>query len=220
MPSTKAELILDPRDFRELAFVARFADTLPQIAEAASEVPAGKDFATIAPHVSEKTGLPPADIERILLSLQNLPRLQARMNVTAEELLDRIAEGFVPHSDDEEDRERLELWRGARGAILEVMKAIGRDRPWPYLPSNHEEWLAERARYAILMLRDCTEVNPKKRGGVPVLKGTRFTLAQILAEIAEGRSIVDLAEDFELDSELIKEFLEGIAISLDRPFYQ
>lgn len=85
------------------------------------------------------------------------------------------------------------------------------------LPS-HEEWLAERARYGLSMLRDCTEINPKKCGGVPVLRGTRFSLAQILAEIAEGRSVSELAEDFELEPALIKEFLEGMAIVLDRPF--
>ena len=85
-------------------------------------------------------------------------------------------------------------------------------------PPSHEEWLADRARYAISMLRDCTEVNPRKCGGVPVLKGTRFSLAQILAEIAEGKSVSELAEDFELQPALIKEFLEGMAIALDRPF--
>jgi uncharacterized protein (DUF433 family) len=85
-------------------------------------------------------------------------------------------------------------------------------------PPSHEEWLAERARYAVAMLRDCTEVNPKKCGGVPVLKGTRFSLAQVLAEIAEGRSVSELAEDFELEPAMIKEFLEGMAIALDRPF--
>jgi uncharacterized protein (DUF433 family) len=85
-------------------------------------------------------------------------------------------------------------------------------------PASHEEWLAERARYAVSMLRDCTEVNPQKCGGVPVLKGTRLSLAQVLAEIAEGRSVSELAEDFELEPALIKEFLEGMAIALDRPF--
>ena len=85
-------------------------------------------------------------------------------------------------------------------------------------PPSHEEWLAERARSRLSMLRDCTEVNPKKCGGVPVLRGTRFSLAQVLAEIAEGRSVSEMAEDFELKPALIKEFLEGMAIVLDRPF--
>jgi uncharacterized protein (DUF433 family) len=92
--------------------------------------------------------------------------------------------------------------------------------PAKYRPLSHEEWLSERARYAVLMLRDCTEVNPRKRSGIPVLKGTRFTLAQILAEIAEGRSVTELAEDFDLDLELIKGFLEGLSICFDRPAFR
>jgi uncharacterized protein (DUF433 family) len=81
-----------------------------------------------------------------------------------------------------------------------------------------DEWIAQRATDATLMLRNCAEVSPSKRGGVPVLKGTRFTLAQVLAEIAEGKSVPELAEDFELDLELIKEFLHGLAILLDRSY--
>jgi uncharacterized protein (DUF433 family) len=94
-------------------------------------------------------------------------------------------------------------------------------KPGPrYRLVSHEEWLAERARHAASMLRNCVEMNPRKRGGIPVLKGTRFTLAQILAEIAEGRDVNELAEDFELDLELIKEFLHGLAICLDRPAFK
>ena len=93
-------------------------------------------------------------------------------------------------------------------------------KPDKLRPVGHEEWLGERARFALTMLRDCTEVNPEKRGGVPVLKGTRFTLAQLLAEIAEGRNVQELSEDFELDLETIKQFLEGLSICFDHSFYK
>jgi uncharacterized protein (DUF433 family) len=87
------------------------------------------------------------------------------------------------------------------------------------LSSDSEaEWLIERARFSLLSLRDCVEVNPNKRGGVPVLRGTRFTVAQLFAEIGEGRSIGDIAEDFELDLAVIKELFESFSIQLDRPF--
>jgi len=33
-----------------------------------------------------------------------------------------------------------------------------------------DEWLAERMVYASLKLRECVEVNPKRRGGIPVLE--------------------------------------------------
>lgn len=79
-----------------------------------------------------------------------------------------------------------------------------------------EEMLA-RTRSAVLLLKDSIEVDPQKRGGVPVLRGTRFTVAQVLAEIAEGRSVAELAEDFDLDPALLKKFLEGLAQSFDSP---
>ena len=74
-----------------------------------------------------------------------------------------------------------------------------------------------RTRKSVLLLKDCIEVHPQKRGGVPVLRGTRFTVAQLLAEIAEGRSVAELAEDFDLDLDLIKKCLQGLAQSFDSP---
>lgn len=77
--------------------------------------------------------------------------------------------------------------------------------------------LLARTHNAILLLKDCVEVNPQKRGGAPVLKGTRFSVAQLLAEIAEGRGVAEIAADFDLDLELIKKLLEGLALSFDGP---
>ena len=63
----------------------------------------------------------------------------------------------------------------------------------------------------------CVEMNADKRGGVPVLRGTRFTVAQLFAELADGRSIVELAADFELEIEPIRELLQELANYFDRP---
>ena len=82
---------------------------------------------------------------------------------------------------------------------------------------SKEDWLAERSQWATSVLRDSVEVDPNKRSGVPVLKGTRFTIAQLFAEIAEGRSIVEIAEDFELDLDTIKSLLQGFSTHLDHP---
>ena len=87
-----------------------------------------------------------------------------------------------------------------------------------YRRLTHVEWLAVRTRQAAVMLSDCTEVSELKRGGVPVIRGTRFTAAQVLAELADGRSVAELAEDFDLEIATIKQFLGGLAIILDRPF--
>lgn len=83
---------------------------------------------------------------------------------------------------------------------------------------NNTEWLAERLTHAGSMLPTCIEVNPNKRGGIPVIKGTRFTAAQALAEIADGRSVAELCEDFELDEESVKNLLRALSIYLDRPY--
>ena len=80
-----------------------------------------------------------------------------------------------------------------------------------------EQWLAERARQAALELRDCVEVDANKLGGVPVLKGTRISVAQILAEIGEGQSIQAVADDFALDVAQVKKLVTGLAICIDRP---
>jgi uncharacterized protein (DUF433 family) len=80
-----------------------------------------------------------------------------------------------------------------------------------------EGWLAERAAHAAVMLGHCVEINPSKCGGVPVFRGTRFTLARFLAELAEERSVNDIARDFDLDEDVLNQFLRGLSVCLDRP---
>jgi len=82
---------------------------------------------------------------------------------------------------------------------------------------TEEEWLAERAKHALLLLRESVEVNPGKHGGIPVLRGTRFTVSQLFAEMSEGRGIIDIAADFELDPDLLRKLLEGFSVHFDRP---
>ena len=79
------------------------------------------------------------------------------------------------------------------------------------------EWVAERMRYATLTLWHHVEMDPEKRAGVPVLRGTRFTVAQLLAELAEDRKISEIASAFRLDKDQIQQVLESLAICLDRP---
>lgn len=66
------------------------------------------------------------------------------------------------------------------------------------------------------MFHECFQIDPDIRGGVPVLKGTRFTIAQVFAELAEGRSVTEIAKAFRLDEEQLKKVLNGFAIYLDR----
>ncbi len=80
-----------------------------------------------------------------------------------------------------------------------------------------ENWMAERSRQAMNMLHETVDIDQDLMKGVPVLKGTRFPISQLLAEIAEGRSVDQIAKAFRLNLELIKDLLHGLALHLDRP---
>lgn len=55
------------------------------------------------------------------------------------------------------------------------------------------------------------ESDPQRRGGKPVLKGTRFTAAQVLSQIAAGDSVQDLVDNFDFEAEQITSFLRELA---------
>lgn len=82
---------------------------------------------------------------------------------------------------------------------------------------REEEWLAEQSRYALQLLRQCVERDPGKHSGVAVLRGTRFTIAQLFAEMSEGRGILEIAEAYRLDKEQLRELLEGLSMHFDQP---
>lgn len=85
------------------------------------------------------------------------------------------------------------------------------------LIENLSEWVTERMRCAVPTLQELVEVDPDKRGGVPVLKGTRITVAQLIAELAEDRTMSQIATAFRLDKEQIRRVLEGLSVYLDHP---
>jgi len=86
------------------------------------------------------------------------------------------------------------------------------------LPPEHA--IAERLRKAMGTLRQEVEVRSSKCGGAPVLTGTRFKVSQLLAQLADGDSIKEIADNFELDDESLARFLHSMAIVLDRPMYK
>jgi hypothetical protein len=54
-------------------------------------------------------------------------------------------------------------------------------------------WYIECELYGRRVLEGSVDVDPERRGGVPLLKGTGFTVAQALAELAEGSGVSELA---------------------------
>ena len=79
-------------------------------------------------------------------------------------------------------------------------------------------WIADRVYYAVQHLSESVEIDHDIRSGIPVLRGTRVPLSRIIAEVAEGESITEIAEDLELDVEVIRRFFEGFSVFMDRPF--
>lgn len=61
------------------------------------------------------------------------------------------------------------------------------------------------------------EATGRKCGGVFVLKGTRFPLSQLFAELADGKSIQAIAKGFELDRDQMVALLHALAVCLDVP---
>lgn len=72
--------------------------------------------------------------------------------------------------------------------------------------------------FTSLALRGVVEIDPEKRGGVPVIAGTRFTVSQLLAELAENPLLNDVCDDLDLPHETTKAMLHGLSIELDRPW--
>lgn len=55
------------------------------------------------------------------------------------------------------------------------------------------------------------EVDPEIMGGFPVVKGTRFTLAQFLAELSASDSVLAIAQDFDLPYQNLRSVLDSLA---------
>jgi uncharacterized protein (DUF433 family) len=61
------------------------------------------------------------------------------------------------------------------------------------------------------------EIDPDRCCGRPVLRGTRFPLAQLVADVAVGRSLREVAADYDLDPALAEGAFRELATYLDRP---
>ena len=85
------------------------------------------------------------------------------------------------------------------------------------LVNVRKEQFIERLSQAVGILRDRVEADPDVMGGMPVLKGTRFPLARIFAELADGLSVAEISDDFNLDADNLKQLMNGFACYFGRP---
>jgi uncharacterized protein (DUF433 family) len=52
---------------------------------------------------------------------------------------------------------------------------------------------------------------------MPVLKDTRFPLARIFAELADGLTVIQIADDYDLDVDCLTKLMDGFASYFGRP---
>src|SRR5580700_1402001 len=81
---------------------------------------------------------------------------------------------------------RLSAMEDRRAALKWAAERL-RKRSVPI--SLEQSRLARRWVHAVTLLSQSVEINPRKRHGAPVLRGTRFKVAQVLAQFAAGDSL-------------------------------
>ena len=79
------------------------------------------------------------------------------------------------------------------------------------------EWYIECALSGARLIRDSVVVDPDRRGGVPVLTGTGFTVSQTLVELADSSGVTEVADEFELDADVIRKMLNGLSLLMEKP---
>lgn len=62
------------------------------------------------------------------------------------------------------------------------------------------------------------DIDPDRRGGRPVLKGTRFKLVQLLETMAAGQSIREIATFYDLDRNALRWLVAALIRYFDQPF--
>jgi len=132
---------------------------------------------------------------------------------------DSLAGAVLAHSDEEIPDDDLD--GEAELSNLVAARVVG---PWQMVIKSAgvrsvrlEQWFSECAVWGHEALQSAVDIDPDRRGGTPVLKGTRFTVGQTLAELAESAGVPEVANRFDLDEDTIRELLFGLALLVERP---
>jgi uncharacterized protein (DUF433 family) len=86
------------------------------------------------------------------------------------------------------------------------------------LRMSYEAQLLEQSRGAMIAICSCIECDRSRLGGIPVLVGTRFPVYQLIAELADSESVAEIADDFELDKDVLRKLLHAMAVHWNKPF--
>jgi uncharacterized protein (DUF433 family) len=78
--------------------------------------------------------------------------------------------------------------------------------------------VVENAIKSVAALGDLTEAHAGKCGGKLVLKGTRFSIAQLIAELADDlESVRNVCDNYDLDPEQVVAVLHALASGIGSP---
>ena len=78
--------------------------------------------------------------------------------------------------------------------------------------------IAEKILFSMVLLDAVIVIDPKIRGGTPVLVGTRVPIARLFSEVATGRTIDEISDDKELRIDDVRQVFSGFAAYLGRSF--
>ena len=114
-------------------------------------------------------------------------------------------------------RELIQSWASQQGhdrcwyypdLFAQLCELHGVESPPPSLPPLEEF----RLGCCMFQAREFgLEVDALKCGGKPTIPGTRFTVSQLLAELADGRSLGEISTDFELPLDACEDTLRFLA---------
>ncbi len=115
-------------------------------------------------------------------------------------------------------KEAAEENRETPGTFFRENDLLNREGPSDVILVSDVGAIRKRMEYATRMLTDAIEINAKKRGGVPVVRGTRMPVSRLLAELADDISVSEFADEYKLNRKKLKKILEGLSVYIDRSF--
>lgn len=96
---------------------------------------------------------------------------------------------------------------------------------WPIAPidlrvkspriEGPDSWIFERLEMARSEVSAVVVRDPAIRHGAMVLKGTRFPVARVFAELSEDYKLSDIADNYDLDLEKLSRLFMALAVYLD-----
>jgi hypothetical protein len=124
--------IIGPRYDEDLAkdtvFLIEHAKHLPKVSGAAKNFPL-PTIKEVATKVAIELKLEPEDVERLLNTLANILRFQAKMRLDRNELFELFTSNLNEYASVGKNKEILKKWESARELIVQSLGEIGPDHP-------------------------------------------------------------------------------------------